>query len=125
MRHIAPGEVELTDDEMRLHREHEGFMDQGYGPHTAVELMLKAVPVDSTDWNLLNNERFRNYLHGHTCQASRLIFGGTMGAPGVGNTYTCPSCQIPWVQVGNVWYVADEQEDETEPPWVLSLADVI
>lgn len=65
----------------------------------------------------------------HRCDApgeasKNLEFTGTMGAPGVGNCYECRVCKAPWVKVGDALFRADEQDDDAEPPWVLSIDDV-
>lgn len=149
MRRINDTEVELTEPERILNEWHESLLNTGYGQHEAVEKMLNATSVQSLTWELLNQQDFRDWLTSdtgtviavegelptakltrrHDCTATgeaskNLEFTGTMGAPGVGNCYKCRVCGAPWVKVGDTIYREDEQDGDSEPPWVLSIDDV-
>lgn len=54
----------------------------------------------------------------------RLVYTGTMGAPGIGDCFHDPVTDKTWIKLGTTWYDPEEMP-AGEPPWVLRPEDVI
>lgn len=125
MKRINDREVELTEGEMVLKEIVAALAEDKSARVLDILTEIRdQVPLDGKVFALLANADFCLYLADdlHKCRTelpTDLEFTGTMGAPGVGNCYECRVCKAPWVQVGGTYYRAD-QDDDMEPPWMLT-----
>lgn len=130
MKRINGREVELTEGEQVLKEIVAGLTeDEDTRVLDLLTEIRDQVPLNGKVFALLSNADFCLYLADirHQCRTEMptdLEFLGVIGAPGHGQSWQCRECKAPWVKVGDDWYRPDEQDDDAEPPWMLTPEDV-
>lgn len=74
----------------------------------------------------LRFQRQERELQSKLCHPGSVEYTATMGAPGVGQAWTCSECGKAWVRIGTVFIDVDGmlRHPDQEPPWVLTPEDV-